>query len=179
MNAQTYLEEHWIKNKIWTHLSFSIHKERFKSCVSYLEGKTFIDIGCGLGHSTDIMKTLSPGDWSGLEFWEGATEAAKMLFPDIKFYHSESFDLLPVCGKFDSVVCSEVIEHVGYDQDLVNGLLAITKKVLVVTTPSVEVNDPGHLRVYTVKTLRKLFEGFDFKIVKSPVFFYVIVRTGG
>ena len=176
MKAKDYLESHWIKNKIWTHLEWPKHQDRFGTCVSYLEGEKFIDIGCGLGHSTHHMKKFFPGDWSGLEFMQGAVDEARKLFPDINFYHSNDFNFLPVCGKFDGVVCSEVIEHVENDRDLVSGLIEITKRVLIITTPNKRVNDPGHLRVYTEEVLSKLLDGHNFRIVENGIFFYGIVK---
>ena len=176
MKAKDYLERHWIKNKIWTHYEWPKHQNRFKFCASYLEGERFIDVGCALGYSTNLLKKLLPGDWSGLEFWEGATTQAKKLFPKIKFYYSEDFNFLPICGKFDSVLCSEVIEHVKDDQALINGLISITKNVLVITTPNGLVDDPGHLRVYTEESLSKFFNGYNFEIIKEGTFFYGVIR---
>jgi len=176
MRAKDYLKNHWIKNEMWTHLEWPKHQNRLRACASYLEGERFIDVGCALGHSTDIMKKFMPGNWSGLEFMQEAVEKAKELFPDITFYYSKDFDFLPVCGQFDGVVCSEVIEHVEHDKELIKGLIDITDKILVITTPSIKVNDPGHLRVYTEKTLSKLFNGYDFGIIKKDTFFYGIVR---
>jgi len=177
MTAKDYIEKHWIKNKIWTHLEYPRHQDRLKTCVSYLDGEKFIDIGCALGHSTNILKKFRPGTWSGLDFWQKAISQARELFPKIHFYYSNDFNLLPICGQHDGVVCSEVIEHVADDQALVNGLIDITKNVLVMTTPCISVNDPGHLRVYTEETLGKLFTGQDFKIIKTPKFFYVIMKA--
>lgn len=176
MEARNYIENHWIKNEIWTHLEHPKHQDRLRNCASYLEGERFIDIGCALGHSTDIMKRFRPGDWSGIEFTEGAIEKAIKLFPEITFYHANDFNLLPVCGKFDGVVCSEVIEHVEDDEALVKGLLDITKKILIITTPNTSINDPGHLRVYTEKRLAELFAGHNFEIIRDGIFFYVVVK---
>lgn len=176
MNAKEYLESHWIKNKIWTHLTTKMHQERLRECTLPLEGETFLDVGCGLGHSTGHMKRFLPGDWSGLEFWDKATRVAQELFPDITFYSSKDFNFRPICGEFDSVVCAEVIEHVEDDQGLIDGLLDITKKVLVVTTPNRRVSDPGHLRVYTMGTFGALFHGYALKITDTSRFFYAIVR---
>jgi len=176
MEAKKYLEKHWMKNKIWTHLEWRGHQRRLKNCTSYLKGKKFIDIGCGLGHSTNIMKGFLPGDWAGLEFWVEATEQSKKLFPEIKFYYSKDFNFLPICGEFDSVVCSEVIEHIEDDQALVDGLMKITKNILVITTPNQQIDDPGHLRIYTMKTLTGLFNDLDFWIVRDGIFFYAIIR---
>jgi len=176
MKAKDYIEKHWIKNKIWTHLELPKHQIRLKPCASYLEGEKFIDIGCALGHSTNILKKFCPGAWSGLEFWQKAIPQATRLFPKIHFYYSNDFNLLPICGQQDGVVCSEVIEHVEDDQALADGLISITKKTLVLSTPCIKVDDPGHLRLYTAATLGKLFEGQDFKIIKTPRFFYVVLR---
>ena len=177
MKAKDYIEKHWIKNKIWTHLELPKHQIRLKTCASYLEGERFIDIGCALGHSTNILKKFCPGAWSGLEFWQKVIPQAAELFPEILFYYSNDFNLLSICGQYDSIVCSEVIEHIEDDQALIDGLISITKKVLVVSTPCIKVNDPGHLRLYTEGALEKLFVGQDFKIIKTSEFFYVIMKV--
>lgn len=177
MRAKDYLENHWIKNKIWTHLEWPKHQNRLKTCASYLEGKSFIDIGCGLGHSTHHMKKFLPGNWSGLEFMQEVIKEAEKLFPEITFYYAKDFNFLPVCGQFDGVVCSEVIEHVKNDKGLIKSLLEITKRVLIITTPCVKVDDPGHLRLYNEKTLEKLFNGLNFKINKIYPFFYIVIRN--
>ncbi|GAG65804.1 unnamed protein product [marine sediment metagenome] len=176
MKAKDYLEKHWIKNKIWTHLEQPKHQDRLRKCTPYLEGRSFIDIGCALGHSTNILKKFLPGNWSGLEFMQGAVKEAEKLFPDITFYYAKDFNFLPVCGQFDSVICSEVIEHVEDDKALINGLIDITKNVLVITTPNKRVNDPGHLRVYTEEVLSKLLNGYNFEIIKDGLFFYGVIK---
>ena len=176
MKAREYIENHWIKNKIWTHLEKRKHRTRFKNCISYLRGKSFIDIGCGLGHSTYHMKKLLPGNWSGLEFMQEAVKEAEKLFPDITFYYAKDFNFLPACGQFDGVVCSEVIEHVEDDKALISGLISITKKVLVITTPNRKVNDPGHLQVYTKEKLSELLNGYNFEIINEGAFFYGVIK---
>ena len=181
MDAQTYLETHWINKEIWTHLRNEKHQDRLRQCVEYLKGcggERYIDVGCGLGHSTDIMRGFLPGHWAGLEFFEGAMAPGRKLFPDIDFFAAADFNLLPVCGAFDGVVCSEVIEHVEDDAALVRGLLEIPRGILVMTTPNCKVHDPGHLRVYTAETLGGLFRaaGENVQIESIGRFFYAAVR---
>ncbi len=179
MDAKTYLETHWIKKQIWTHLSAPHHQDRLRRCAHILEGRggdRFIDVGCGLGHSTAIMKRFFPGQWAGLEFFGDVREPSLKLFPDIDFFTAADFNLRPICGRFDGVVCSEVIEHVEDDQGLVRGLLDITLQTLVVTTPNRKVHDPGHLRVYTQDALAELFAGENAHIYSIGKFFYVVVR---
>lgn len=175
MNAETYMK-HWEGKKIWTHLEWPKHQKRFKTIGFYLEGETFIDVGCAYGHSTKHLRKFKIGEWSGLDFSHTAINEARRLFKDIVFYYAEDFNLFPVCGHFDSVVCSEVLEHVEKDRELVEGLLSITKNSLVITTPSHPVNDPGHIRLYSEAMLADLFRGTQFNIHRDKPFFYVIVK---
>ena len=174
MDANEYLK-HWDENKVWTHLDWPHHQRRFEACASYLQGESFIDVGCAYGHSTNLLKRKHPGKWAGLDFAERAIIKAKTLFPDIDFYFAKDYNILPVCGKFDSVVCSEVIEHVPNDDEFVNGLLDIAEHRIIITTPCGEVDDPGHLRIYTKGMLEDLFSGYWPKIVLDKPFWYVIV----
>ena len=154
-----------------------VHQDRLKRCAEYVRagaGARYIDVGCGLGHSTDIMRRFVPGDWTGLEFWPEAKAMAIKAFPDIDVCVSLDFNLRPVCGTFDGVVCSEVLEHVPDDVALVKGLLDITAGTLCLTTPNRKVNDPGHLRVYTRAMLEALFP--EAEIHSIGRFFYVIVK---
>jgi len=177
MNATEYMK-HWENNKVWTHLKWAKHQKRFETIARYLKGPTFIDVGCAYGHSTYWLRTFKPGLWSGLDFDEGAIKRANKLFKkhDLFFYYASDFNLIDVCCRFDSVVCSEVMEHVGDDRALVAGLLAITKKRLVLTTPDRKVSDPGHLRIYNRPMIEALFNDTDHEIINEPPFFYIVVR---
>ena len=176
MNADTYLKHHTTK-QIWKHYGWPRHQFRFKFCSDKLKGKTFIDVGCLFGHSTDILSKLCLGIWSGIDFTEVAIIRARKLFPNIVFYYSQNFNLLPICGMYDSVVCSEVLEHVSNDKALVDGVMQITKQIAVFSTPCKKVNDPGHLRVYTKESLQELFSAYDYVIEKQAVFFFITVRN--
>lgn len=182
MSAEQYTVSHWLRRNIWRHLRYDRHQKRFGKCASYLMGTRFIDVGCATGHGTNLMKTLKPGDWSGLDLSETAIQRARKFFPTgIRFYHSKDFNFLPVCGKFDSVVCTEVIEHVADDEGLARGLIGITKRLLVLTTPSRRVGDPGHVRLYNAQALAELFapregENHDVQVEHDHPFFYLILR---
>lgn len=185
MDAERYLIDHWVKNKIWTHLEWPKHQERLGRCATMLDGDTFCDVGCALGHSTEIMSRFKKGAWHGIEFWNGAVERAQILFPDIPFYYcdNETFDMgeaINIKGTagqgFDGTVCSEVIEHCETPVLLVKHLWEITKKKMVLTTPCIHVNDPGHLRVYTKPMLVKMLEkaGVEhYKIELIHPFWYI------
>ena len=176
MDAKQYCEEHWIDKKVWTHLSWPKHQERLRLCAEKMIGEKFLDVGCACGHSTDIMRGFKNGIWSGLDFSAKAIEMAKEFFPNISFYYAPDYEMKNLIGEFDSVVCSEVIEHVPDDKLFVKKVLEITKNVLVLSTPNLRVNDPGHLRVYTEELLHQLCEPYQHEIISYGKFFYLIIK---
>jgi 2-polyprenyl-3-methyl-5-hydroxy-6-metoxy-1,4-benzoquinol methylase len=177
MTAKEYLEKHWNKNKIWTHLLSPVHQKRLKYCADTMQGENFVDIGCGAGHSTNIMKGFHPGNWTGIDFCDITINNAKKIFSNINFISLESVSKLNDLEPYDGVVCSEVIEHVENDLELVNALYNITKKITIITTPSIKVDDPGHLRVYNEKSLKQLFNNISNTTIKQDgKFFYICLK---
>ena len=176
MTADEYIQSHWIPKQIWNNLNREKHQNRFKQIATYLTGETAIDVGCACGHSMKHLEGFYQAKWSGADFSLIAVNEAKKLFPSYDFYWSSVKGVWPSI-KFDSVVCSEVMEHCEDDQGLVEGLLGITGKVLVLTTPNRYVNDPGHLRIYDEKMIASLFKGQNFQIHSIGNFYYIVVEV--
>ena len=176
MDAETYLK-HWKKNQVWTHYKWPKHQKRFLQIALRLTGETCLDVGCGFGHSTRILATHYKAKWSGLEFNAHAAERARGLFPKIEFIYSAGYDFKAACGdrEFDSVVCSEVIEHIEDDRSFLAALMDITRKKLILTTPNRPVDDPGHLRLYTGNSLERLFEGYDYTVKSFGGYYFMEV----
>jgi len=173
MTAAEY-REHWMKRKVWNRLQKPQHQRRLQWCADQCVGERFIDVGCACGHSTSMMSVFHPGQWHGADFDEMIVGAARQCFPGIKFFAFSSVSYLYTAGIFDSVVCSEVIEHVPDDYGLVEQLWAITGRKLILTTPNRVVDDPGHIRVYGEKKLRKLFTmDAEIKMVSAGRFWWV------
>lgn len=179
MTAEEYLTQHWIKNPKIHNYDLSKrnhHYYRFNFCANNTVGEKFIDIGCACGDSTYTLKTLKDGHWSGLDFYEPIIQLARKNYPNIPFYYSPDYNYKSLVGEYDTVICSEVLEHIPNDQEFVNALLGIVKQRLIITTPRKNVGDPGHLRLYTTDTLSKLFDGYQIKITTENVFFYLILN---
>lgn len=175
MNAETYLE-HWRKIEGWTHYHWPKHEKRFRNISAACVGRSCIDIGCGFGHSTKKLAGLYRADWTGLEFSAGAVNAASHNFPKLKFIYSAGYDFERACRqKYDSVVCSEVIEHVEDDGAFIDALMKITERKLILTTPSRYVDDPGHLRLYDEAMFRHLLEGLGFTLKSVGGFYFVSI----
>jgi 2-polyprenyl-3-methyl-5-hydroxy-6-metoxy-1,4-benzoquinol methylase len=176
MNAETYLK-HWEQNQIWTHYAWPKHQKRFQTIASMCAGKTCIDVGCGFGHSTKRLSNFYEADWTGLEFSSEAIKKAKENFPKLNFIYAENYRLDEICNKkYDSVICSEVIEHIEDDRAFISELMKIVEKKLILTTPSQHVDDPGHLRIYNANMIENLLDGFCYTVKSIGGYYYVEVR---
>lgn len=190
MKASEYQETHWYKNEIWNNLERPKHQMRFQLIVDEIKGKSVVDVGCGLGHSTKIMKKMTKGlSWTGVGFYKRSVDDGKKLFKNFKLVYcpEETLDLEEALKKkFDTVICSEVLEHVPKQVLLIKRLLAIAKKRIIITTPCVYVNDPGHLRIYDETMIGNLMKKCgveDYTLTKEiivkgrPVFWYLVINV--
>lgn len=181
MDAEEYIAKHWIPRRVWTHLEWPRHQDRLRACSSFVAGapgiqatSRFLDVGCACGHSTSIMAFFAGiGSWAGVDFSQQAIAIARRLFPAFDFFYLREPALLPSIGRFDGVVCSEVIEHVEDDAGLAAALCAAAGRRLFVTTPRARVSDPGHRRVYTAATLSALFAPIPHSVRVAGNFLYL------
>ena len=176
MNATEYMK-HWEKAEIWTHYKWPKHQKRFGQIASMCEGKDCADVGCCFGHSTHLLGQLYPANWTGIEFDEKAIEKARELFPQYNFsYIYYQFLGMPSYPRFDTVVCSEVIEHIEDDKSFVKWLMAFKRIKLILTTPNRHVDDPGHLRIYNPDMIEDLLGDFSYIIKSIGGYYFMEVR---
>lgn len=89
-----------------------------------------IDIGCGPGNSTKILKKRYPNAAVvGADNSENMLEAARKKYPDIEFIICDaSRDLGRLCGKFDIVFSNACIQWVPDHHKLLREMMSLLKE---------------------------------------------------
>ena len=156
-------------------------KNRYNYCNDYIQNKVVIDIPCGTGWGTAMLKGYKK--ITGIDISEEAIEFAKKRYPlpnvDFTTGSMEKIDMDD--NSLDVVICLEGFEHV--EKEIGIKFLNEAKRVLknkgliIMTSPVLDENgkgsgNPYHLCEYPEKELRELldkkFNVIKFKKVDGP-----------
>jgi len=143
---------------------------------SLLEGKKIIEVGCGSG----LLLQYIPKNFDivGADFSQGNLDKAKEKNPHINFFKADLSDKNSwdgYYGEFDTVLCSEVVEHIENDKNAMEILYSLVKSdgILVLTVPAFNIlfsefdRKEGHFRRYSKKQISSLVEQVGFHIEES------------
>jgi SAM-dependent methyltransferase len=162
--------------KLWTDMvkyyPSGVHRRRLVAEWLKPHAPTAIlDVGCGPGHMLDFLHGQFPGArFCGVDNAQETVEENRRRLPWCRF---EPLDLtrerLP--ERFDTVVCSEVLEHVTDDESALGNLAAMTERQLLITVPTgtlfpLEAGF-GHLRHYQLEPLCRRIERHGLRIVRA------------
>lgn len=140
------------------------------------------DFGCGVG-SLDFYLSKRMKHVYGYDISSDAIKIARQSAEELNI-KNVSFESVVLPNfkaekKADYIVCSEVLEHVEHDVELVRVIHQVIKKdgIAIVSTPLLDAplyrmgllsnfdNRVGHLRRYSPKSFSKMFTDFGFIIV--------------
>jgi SAM-dependent methyltransferase len=152
----------------------NFYKEKCKMIVSLLEGKKILEAGCGTG---SLFKFLLEEKFevTGADYSEKLLDTARKKNLPIKLFQAdltnENSWKKYECS-FDSVVSSEVLEHIDDDLKALQIMYSVLKPngTLVLDTPAFNfLYSPldkkiGHYRRYTKKTLQEVLEKAGFEV---------------
>ena len=98
--------------------------------------KTLLDIGCDDGNGVFLFSSKVAGVW-GVDINEKAIALAKKNFPQILFSVSKSESLPFGDSFFDTVIMSDVLEHVDDEKKSLNEIFRVLKSggQLIITVP--------------------------------------------
>jgi ubiquinone/menaquinone biosynthesis C-methylase UbiE len=148
---------------------------------------SFIDIGGAEGYTAHLVRKLFKAQVMSTDLSETACHRANEIF-NINAVACDIHVLPFENNQFDSVLCSETIEHVTDYKLAIKELLRITKDVLVITVPhesqeEVDANirnkvPHGHINYFDVHTLDYLKkEGYTIKYEKTLSPLLVVPRV--
>lgn len=107
--------------------------------IDIVNPEKIIDIGCGIGNSTEFLKMKFPNaDIVGADLSEEMLESARKNHPDLKFIKLDaSCDLQKLDCKYDIVFSNACIQWIPDHRQLLKNMLGLLNKggVLAVQTP--------------------------------------------
>jgi len=160
------------------------HKQRYLIASEYVNGKNILDIACGTGYGTDIIKKAGAKDAIGIDIDSSAINEAKYKYKgkglnyfchdysdlkDIDMLEPELIDKLK--NKLDVIVSFETIEHLKNPDDFLKAISRYLKKnglliTSVPVTPSVDAN-PYHLHDFSSNSFNRLLNENGYEVIKS------------
>ena len=151
-----------------------------------------LDIGCGAGRLGEAIKLRQRAEVIGVELDDGAAAAARARLDQVIVGNVESLDLPFPPGRFDAVVCADILEHLREPDRLLRDAKNWLKPdgALVASIPNVRHHsvvrsilegnwtyesagllDRTHLRFFTRREIEKLFfrAGFAIEEMRSVI----------
>lgn len=121
----------------WRHPStfnkgkYDTHLLLVKKTSELIEGKSVLDIGCGLGHLYYFAHRRY--DYLGIDTSEAMLLQAKKWFPEGSFVYGDSLDLSEL-QMFDSVVSNMVIRHLPESEKPIREAWSKARKCMIIVT---------------------------------------------
>ncbi len=178
----------------WKQIGRSLRKRnpyvvaRYKNILSLvgkdLSGKRVLDIGCGDGVLSYLL-TQAGADVTGVDTSKEAIDFAMhktMGMDNIRFTIASAYDLPFENRTFDTIVSTEVIEHLAHPETMLVEVKRVWsgKGCVVITTPvklTAKPMDKMHYQEFFEEDFKALmdgiFKGYNIEIVKSHPLFWM------
>lgn len=138
----------------------SIHLNRYLSAKKFIKGKKVLDIACGEGYGTYLLKRWDAAEVTGVDISEEALEVAREKFAGagITFLNHTAEELPFENEAFDVVVSYETVEHLDYPEKFLAEIKRCVRKdgIIIVSCPNdpyyytqENYSNPYHKRKYT------------------------------
>lgn len=154
INTKEYWTEYWGKE--------SNREENHSNCSNELDNLgdltigTILDVGCGSGHHTKYLK----GDVTVCDISKDAVDYVKEKL-GFEGFVCDVTKGLPKDISFDTVVCTEVLEHLDAPLKLLEELKRVAKKRVIISLPKGEESKrfQDHVWSFEVEDMEKIFKG--------------------
>lgn len=150
------------------------HAKRYRFATRFAEGKTVLDLGCGVGYGSRMLARTARRV-VGIDISPDAVAYAARAYaaPGLSFATGDARRLSFADGTFDLVVCFEMIEHIREHREMLKEAARVLRPGgrLIVSTPNKLIYqhyaDPDHFhcglleRQEFERLLRKEFEAVE------------------
>ena len=146
--------------------TLELHLERYRFAARHARAGRLLDIACGVGYGTRLLRDESQQVRSalGVDLSEECVAYARERYgcDGVEFRTGDAMEFEDPEG-FDTIVSLETVEHVPHPAKLCDDRVSVLRPegilvAAVPTTPSVDVN-PHHLNDFTEKSFRRLVAG--------------------
>jgi len=102
-------------------------------------GEKFLDLGCGVGYFTELL-SVKDAQVFGIDIDAKAIQYAKQNTSVNKFFIASAESIPFKENSFDKLLCSEVLEHIDNDEQVVSEIYRVCKNgaIVVITVPTEE-----------------------------------------
>lgn len=151
--------------------------------------KRVLDVGCGQGTFAVQIKDYNNAEVWGIEFMPNEGEVAKKVLDKIFIGAVEDYISELPDNFFDAIFFNDVLEHLAYPDNVLRDLKSkLVKNGLIISSiPNIRyfrvmkmlvldgnwdyadhgVMDKTHLRWFTKKSIRKMYEGLGYEVISN------------
>jgi 2-polyprenyl-3-methyl-5-hydroxy-6-metoxy-1,4-benzoquinol methylase len=146
--SASYYDDHF-ENEIGFQLHYKksyyyVHWTQVIVFLSKIKDPEILEIGCGTGQFAEYLKDENFTNYRGFDFSAGAIELAKKRV-SMHFFQGDALDGKNFKGRYNTVVCLEVLEHIQNDLQILSFLPAETN--IIFSVPNFDA--PSHVRWFT------------------------------
>lgn len=145
---------------------FRQHEERYVFAAQYVSGKDVLDVACGSGVGTSLLREAGARCAWGLDIDSDAIAFAKTRYRDCTFAQCDATNLCLASSSVDVVVSFETLEHLKDQRKFLMECRRVLRPggVLICSTPNLGVSrwgpdNPYHVREFSPMEFKGLFEG--------------------
>jgi ubiquinone biosynthesis O-methyltransferase len=148
---------------------FDIHRRRYEIAARYVKGKRVLDIACGTGYGSQILRRAGASSVVGVDISPETVQYAKKHYQEtnMEFICADA-EQFKSSNRFDVIVSFETIEHVPHPDKLLARLhsLLTLEGDLLLSVPLGETRhlDPYHLHAFSQEDVFALLKTAGFVI---------------
>lgn len=155
-----YLEGYATPDRIASYIETIVLCE--KEGVSFTGGKA-IDVGCGTGHFLRELKKRHPEiNIVGTDFSKESISVSKQINETGEFFLMDIFNIpSEQLGKYDYVICSEVLEHLLYPEKALQNIIKLANEnaAIILTVPNGRIDTyGGHINFWSPESWKVFVE---------------------